>query len=352
MILVAGGTGLVGSTVVQTLLSQQVPVRVMARGLSDWATSSMPKLRRSGVEVVVGELTDAERIRQAVASCDAIVHTAGVMRAGATGTARGITVDGTRNLLELGEAAGVQRFIFVSCLGASEHSQCDYFRSKWEAEEMVRQSKFYWTIFRPSLIYGTNSQMQRIFEFLVTRAPFVPVIGSGLNMVSPVSAVDVASCVAQSLYNRDTVGKSYDLVGSTDFDLRTLLVEASKLAGPPKGTFSIPTGLAIRLADWMSKLNPKAPIDGDVMRIITQDFTGNSQEAEAAFKLQFAGYKVGSSVAAAITRDKDEGDTHQSDDDGQSWSSSAVDSGPPPTGGGESGRSARKSRARKSTRET
>ncbi len=345
MILVAGGTGLVGSKVVQTLLAQQVPVRVMARGLSDWATSSMPKLRRAGVEVVVGELTDADKVRQAVANCDAIVHAAGVMRAGATGTARGITVDGTRNLLELGEAAGVQRFIFLSCLGASEHSQCDYFRSKWEAEAMVRQSSFYWTIFRPSLIFGTNSQMQRIFEFLVTRAPFVPVIGSGLNMVSPVSAVDVASCVAQSLYDRDTVGKSYDLVGGADFDLVTLLVEASKLAGPAKGTFSIPTGLAIKLADWVAKLNPKAPIDGDVMRIITQDFTGDAREAEAAFQLQFSGYKLGSTVTAAITKTDNEREAIQSDDDqGQPWDSGSADSGPPPAGG--SGRSSRKSRSR------
>jgi NADH dehydrogenase len=300
MILVAGGTGLVGAKVVQTLLAQQVPVRVLARGLSDWASSSMPQLRRIGVEVVVGEVLEEDIVRQAVEGCDAIVHAAGVLKATPGTTTRGINVDGMRNLVELGQQAGVQRFIYVSCLGASEHSQCDYFASKWEAEKILRASRFYWTIFRPGLIYGDNSQMQRIFEFLVTRAPFVPIIGSGLNRISPVSAADVAACVAQSIYDRDSVGKSYELVGSGEHDLVTLLTAASQGTGTAKGTLSIPTGLAIWLADWIAKLNPKAPIDGDVMRIITHDLTGNTKAAEASFKLQFAPYKL-DSVAPAIT---------------------------------------------------
>lgn len=297
MILVAGGTGLVGSKVVQSLLAQQVPVRVLARGLSDWASSSMPQLRRIGVEVVVGEITDAKIVEQSVQGCDAIVHCAGVMRAGPGGTARDINVIGMERMVEQGQAAGVQRFIYLSCLGASEHSQCEYFVSKWQGENILRDSRFYWTIFRPGLIYGDGSQMQRIFEFLTTRGPVVPVIGSGLNRVSPVSAIDVANCVTQSIYNRDTVGKSYELCGGAEFDLETLLKEASAVRGNAKPTLSIPTGLAISLADWVAKVNPKAPISGDVMRIITQDLIGDARPAEEMFKLEFASYRPSEPLA-------------------------------------------------------
>ena len=278
MILVTGGTGVVGGRVVQALLDSQQQVRVFARGLSDWRDNPMPHFRRLGVDVISGDIRNADKVAAAIEGCNCIINLAAIMRETAEFDCYSINAEAVSRLLEVGQQNGVQRFIQLSCLGATQYSHSTYFASKWQSENMVRQSSLYWTIFRPSLIFAPGSLLTRALDFWVSKGPFIPIPGSGLNAISAVSADDVAACIVQSIYNKDTVNKTYDLFGPKSYSLTELLEIAS--AESEKGSkpvVKIPAGLGLALARFIGKANPRCPITEDVVKTLSTELSGNPQ---------------------------------------------------------------------------
>lgn len=312
MILVVGATGTVGRKVVETLMSNpNIPLRTLARGKSDWEGSVLPSFRRKGVEVMVGDLRSRATVEKAVKGATAIVNCAGAMRALPDDDLESINIDGVENLVELGKEAGVQRFIQLSCLGATEHATSLYFGCKWDAEELVRKSGLFWTVFRPSLIFDYSSSLYRVLEFWISRSPIIFVVGSGLNRFQPISADDVANCIAQSLYDRETVGKTFDLVGPDTLDLNSLLsLHAEKMERSAR-FIRIPSFLGVPLAGLLGKLNPRCPIDNNVMQVLTSEMISDD-EAMRRFNLNLLSIK---SKSKAVSRTDVADDSEESDED-------------------------------------
>ena len=63
---------------------------------------------------------------------------------------------GTRDLVAAAKDAGVQRFVLMSALGATEETKdlVPYYHAKWEMEQTVKGSGLEYVIFRPSFIFG------------------------------------------------------------------------------------------------------------------------------------------------------------------------------------------------------
>lgn len=291
MILIVGGTGLVGSRVTEILIAQQQhQLRVLARGKSEWDESALPKFRRAGVEVIVGDVNNPRNLERALDGCKAIINCSGVLRSSSPEEIHDVNVRGVQNLVKYGKERGVQRFIQLSCVGATEHATSQYFQSKWQAEDIVRKSSFYWTIFRTSLIFGPGSHLNRVLDYWIGRAPMVVVVGSGLNKLQPVAASDVAECITQSIYARDTVNQSYDLVGPESLDLKELLTMSARAAGKSTATIRIPSFLGIKLAGLFGKINASSPIDGEVMSVFTSEMVGESEDMTENFEVEALPY--------------------------------------------------------------
>ena len=288
MILVTGGSGNVGARVVQALLDKQQQVRVLTRGGSDWHDNPLPHFRRSGADVLTCDVRDASKVAVAVQNVKGIIHLSALMR-GSDADIEGVNVEGVKNILSAAQAAGVQRFVHVSCLGATEFSTSKYFATKWQGEKMVRESGFFWTIFRPSLIFGATSHMMRALDYCADKLPFVPVIGSGLNLLQPVSPDDVAACIYQSLYNRDTVNKSFDLVGPSALNLTEMLEYMARRnmhETRTRPTIKVPLKAAFLAAQLIGKLNPRAPISEELFRILTTELVGDAEQMKSAFQVE------------------------------------------------------------------
>jgi uncharacterized protein YbjT (DUF2867 family) len=294
MILVTGGSGQVGSRVVQALLDSQQQVRVLTRGGGDWHENPLPHFRRSGAEIITGDVRDQSKVSTAVQGCRGIIHLAAVMKA-PDKELEAVNVEGLINLVANAAAAGVQRFIHVSCLGATQFSTSKYFQTKWQGENMIRSSNFYWTIFRPSLIFSPSSQLMRTLDFVVSRTGFVPVFGSGLNEIQPVSADDVAACVVQSLYNRDSVNQTYDLVVPESYSLTDMLEMAARANTHTENvrpTFKIPLGVAFAAARILGQMNPRLPISEDMIRVLTTELVSDPAPMQSAFQVQSINFEA------------------------------------------------------------
>ncbi|MEN4476847.1 3-beta-hydroxysteroid dehydrogenase [Mycolicibacterium cosmeticum] len=114
-ILVTGGSGFVGANLVTTLLERGHQVRSFDRVPSP--LPDHPKL-----QTVVGDITDTADVAKAVDGIDTVFHTAAIidLMGGASVTEEyrkrsfSVNVEGTKNLVRAGQAAGVRRFVYTA----------------------------------------------------------------------------------------------------------------------------------------------------------------------------------------------------------------------------------------------
>lgn len=146
---VTGGTGFVGSHLIDAALNAGHEVKALTR---------REQPARANLEWIDGSLEDRAALHRLVTDSDAVIHVAGVISASdAAGFERG-NVAGTLAMLAAATAGGVQRFVHVSSLAAREPKLSMYGASKARAEDLVRSSGLEWALVRPPAVYGPGDR--------------------------------------------------------------------------------------------------------------------------------------------------------------------------------------------------
>lgn len=146
---ITGGTGFVGSHLIEAALAAGYEVRALTR------RDVQP---RPGLEWVPGSLEDREALRQLVTDADAVIHVAGAITAANAAAFERGNVDGTLAMLAAATAGGVHRFVHVSSLAAREPKLSLYGASKARAEVLVERSGLDWAMVRPPAVYGPGDK--------------------------------------------------------------------------------------------------------------------------------------------------------------------------------------------------
>lgn len=121
----------------------------------------------------------------------------------------------SKELIDAAAAAGVERIVHMSVLGASEDAPYPYFRAKAEVEEHGRNSGVPFAAVRPALIFGGSSALLSNLAWMLRRLPVMGVAGDGTYRVRPVHVEDVAD-ICVDLADRDLAdldGTVVDAVG-------------------------------------------------------------------------------------------------------------------------------------------
>jgi dihydroflavonol-4-reductase len=110
-VLVTGATGLTGSNVCELLMRRGDHVRALVRAASD--SSALAGL---GVELIAGDVTDAETVMVATKGCDGVIHCAALLGGSSQDLAEfeAVNTTGTRNVLDAAVTAGTRRVVAVS----------------------------------------------------------------------------------------------------------------------------------------------------------------------------------------------------------------------------------------------
>lgn len=164
---VTGGTGFLGSRIVELLL---------ARGDEVWSLGRRhaPGLESLGARVLIADIRDREAVRRVLVGSDVLFHAAAkVGQWGPKGDFHRTNLDGTRHVLAAARAAGTPRFIHTSSpsvvgyvkdiagggpdLPLAAHHETPYAETKAAAERLVMAengASFRTVILRPHLVFG------------------------------------------------------------------------------------------------------------------------------------------------------------------------------------------------------
>lgn len=264
-ILVTGASGFLGGRIVEILCQNHCHVRALVR-----KTSNLKRLQPLPVELAVGELSQIDSLKKAVQGRDVVVHCAGkVTDWGSRDEFFKVNVQGTKNLLDAGFAAGVKRAVMISSLTVlgiprrevvlDESSPFDrrprgyYNESKIEAEKVAREYRdkgLPTVIVRPAGIWGPGDPVFYPRLEALARRGWLCRIGSGNNVLGMSYVDNVAEAVASAI-EADNPGPLYHIVDNEAATSATLMARVAALAGWQMRSFGMPYWVLLGAASFL-----------------------------------------------------------------------------------------------------
>ena len=218
--LVTGSTGNVGSAVVRELVDRNLPVRAFARE----ARKAADRLG-DGVEVALGDFEDAESIRAALRGCDQLFLTS------SNGERE---VDHERAVIDAAAAAGVERIVKLSTIGAQAGSALP--GSDWHGriEHHLRESGM------PAVVLQSNFMMSNFLAFAPQIAAGQLPAPAGSGRTSMIDPDDVGAAAAAILASDGHEGRTYQLTGGEAITFDDAVTALSSVLGTPLGYVDVP----------------------------------------------------------------------------------------------------------------
>jgi NADH dehydrogenase len=244
MILLTGGTGVVGSALLPMLLAEGHDVRCLVR---DPRKLGPERVR---VQLSLADLGDPRGLRHAVRGADTVIHLAATMRDQPPRRVEEVNALGTHRLLEACERAGVRRFVFFSALNATSFQRTRFFRAKALAEERVAASELETTIFAPSIIYDRDDPWVRLMRRFAL-LPVLPISGRGRAVYEPIWAQDAARAVMASL---DAPAGRYELAGPERMSYEQMARLIAHSAGRDRPALHVPLPFVRSFLIWLRRI--------------------------------------------------------------------------------------------------
>ena len=325
MILVTGASGFIGSAVARCLLLSGHAVRALVR-----PTSSRLNLADPRLEIVEGDVSDANSIARAVTGVRYLFHVAADYRLWARHPQDIVrtNVEGTRTVMSAALAAGVERIVYTSSVAtlasrpnhepsdetlplAAEDAVGAYKYSKVVAERlvesMVAERKLPAVIVNPSTPIGPGDVRPTptgriIVEAASGRMPAY--VDTGLNLVH---VEDVAAGHVAAL-QKGRIGERY-ILGGQDVLLGDMLREIARQIGRPPPRLRLPRQLIFPIAygaEAIAHFTGREPFVTTTGLKLAKDHMFFSS-ARAARELGYAARPYGEAIADAIGWFRDHG---------------------------------------------
>ncbi len=240
MILVTGSTGLVGSHIVQRLMQENQPLRVLIAP-DKLNAITWDKDDPNAPEVIVGTLMDDQVLYQAVSGVHLIIHLESAMWWGRQRDLERVEIVGTRNIIAAARSARVGRILTLSHLGASPSSAFTLLRLKGQFESLIRNSGIAYTILRPGIIFCEDDVFINHIAMILSVNPFYYLMpGIGEVVLHPLYMDDLIEAMVRCLSRLDTVDQTIDIGGIEYITLADLMLTIMRLTGMSRYIISVP----------------------------------------------------------------------------------------------------------------
>ena len=288
-----GGTGFVGSYILDELIKNNITPRLLVRN-----GSQSKLLQHEKCELVFGDIENNNAVIETIQGCSAVIYNIGIIR---EFPANGITYEklhfhGAKWCIDAAISLKINRFILMSANGVKSNGT-GYQQTKILAEEYLKSTNLDYTIFRPSLVFG-DPRVNDIQEFCtqlkkdMLNLPFPSPnffpgfnpLNSGNFAMSPIHAKDVASIFVKSINEMETVKKTYNLGGKPIF-WKDIIKIISGAYGKKKWTVPAPALFIKSLATILGRF-AWFPITEDQITMLMEGNVCNSEEIFRILKIK------------------------------------------------------------------
>jgi dihydroflavonol-4-reductase len=304
-ILITGGTGFIGSRLALRCLECGHRVRVFGQANTPSEHDNQKLIEAAGVEVVLGSVTERDKVSHAVRGMDVVYHLAAAQHEMNMPDQkyRDINVTGTQNVLDTSVAAGIGRLIYGSTIGVygSPNGQLDerspvrpdnlYGQTKLAAENLVRSLKgrLHVVIIRISETYGPGDhRLLKLFTAINGGIFFV--VGGGENLHHMIFIDDLVNGLQLAARAEVESGEDFVLAGKEVASTNQIVAAIAAEVGTEPPRWHAPMWLfmaiAVLLETVLKPLGIQPPLHRRRMDFFKKDFTFSIQKAAAMLGFQ------------------------------------------------------------------
>lgn len=216
MILIAGATGHLGGLIAHALLARGDPVRAMVR-----TGSRLDPQIAADADVVVADLKDPASLRRACTGVTAVITTATATDRHGADTIGSVDHHGVSNLVDAAESERVQRFVFISALGADPNHPMPLLAAKGQVERRLHESHLAWTIIQPNMFLD-KLPVGVVGGPALGDGP-VTLVGESTRRHSMIATRDVAAYAAAALGHDEAIGQTLIVGGPQALSMRDIV---------------------------------------------------------------------------------------------------------------------------------
>jgi len=286
-VVITGANSAVGLAILRCGRTHGTTTTLVGAVRSDRAAEEIR--RRLGVAngVIRIAYDDPGSLGVAFHEASAVIHLPGILIERRGSTYEQAHVDTTRCVLAAATRSAVEKFVLVSAIGASDMSSNRYWRTKGEAEALVRRSGLSYTVLRAPLLLGPGTEGAAALRRNTSRRKAL-LIGGGRNLQQPLDVDDLARAALAAAHRSVANNRTLDCVGPVSLMEREIVERAARLMGRHLAVWSIPkrwVSLGIAIAQRIGRPG----LSQDALDVITADTRLDPQPAQMALGMELTG---------------------------------------------------------------
>ena len=252
---VLGGTGFVGRHLCCELSRRKLGIRVLTRRRE----RQRDLIVIPSLELVEADVHSVSQLSVHMKGCDAVINLIGILNEHSRSGKDFAGVHGElpAKVAEACRYNRISRLVHMSALNASPDAPSKYLKYKAEGENAVHRWKDQGldvTSFRPSVLFGPDDGFFNRFAGLLAMSPLVFPLACPDARMAPAYVEDVAAVFANSLEDKNSYGRRYDLCGPRQYTLKELVEYTAKTMGVKR--YVIPLNdtlsrLQARILEWV-----------------------------------------------------------------------------------------------------
>jgi NADH dehydrogenase len=283
-VVITGANSAAGRAILRRAALETPPLGIVAAVRSDGAARALGPLAGAATRVARITYADPATLGAAFRGAAAVIHLAGILVERPGSSYEEANVATARSVVAAAKRSGVPRLVLASAVGADPAATNRYWRSKGEAEGVVRASGLSYAILRLPLLLGRGTEGAAALRRHLSH-PVAVMPGGGRALQQPLDVEDLARAAIAATDPGLGPGCTLDLVGPVSLAERELLGRAAQLAARRVRVWPVPTrlvhlGLALRRRLAGPGFSP------DALEVISTDTSLDPAPAAAALGLR------------------------------------------------------------------
>ncbi len=254
-IAITGGTGFIGRHAAQDLIKRGHEVVIIARGL--YKRNEKPV---AGAIFNAIDINNTDQLEQVFRGCEAVLHCAGTSTPDSGQSLERVHVEGARSAVTAASRVGVKKFVLISYLNVRPKVRSLYHTTKWQGEQIVRNSGLNYAILKAGLVYGPGDHLLNNLGSLFRKIPIFATVGMRERNVRLVALEDLVAVIQEAILHERLSHATWAVIGPEEFPFSTAARRIARVLGKPF-LFVIPFPVLLqRILAWFSSTFMAKPL--------------------------------------------------------------------------------------------